>query len=231
MPARNTIKVYVANGIYHLYNRGVEKRTIFEDDYDYSVFLNCLKEALLPPKELPKTLETISFKGTSFKGVPRPPKNFSTEIDLLAYSLMPNHFHLLLKQKNERSIDGFMRSIATRYVVHFNKRYKRIGPLFQSIYKANLVSDDVYLLHASRYIHRNSLKLNKVLLGAYSSYADYLGKRHTAWLKTNIVLDMFKPTELPFLHHTNSYQQFVEFENELSDEAIAATYFLPEEDL
>jgi putative transposase len=231
MPARNTIKIYVPDGIYHVYNRGVEKRIIFEDDYDYKVFLNCLKEALLPLDQLSKSLLSVTFKGQSFKGVRRQPKNFSTEIDLMAYSLMPNHFHLLLKQKHARSLDALMRSIATRYVIHFNKRHKRIGPLFQSRYKASLVNDEAYLLHVSRYLHRNSRKLSKDLIGAYSSYADYVGKRRTAWLKPNDVLDMFKPTEVPFLHHTNSYQQFVEFENELSDEAIAATYFLPDDDL
>ena len=68
MPARNTVKLYVANGIYHIYNRGVEKRIVFEDDLDYKVFLNCLKEALLPPEQLPQMLTSVTFKGASFKG-------------------------------------------------------------------------------------------------------------------------------------------------------------------
>lgn len=212
MPAKNTIKTYVEGGIYHVYNRGVEKRTIFEDEYDYRVFLNCFKEALLPPEKLPKTPIEFTLKGDTFKGVPKRVKNFFGAIDLLAYCLMPNHFHLLIKQQNNRVIDSFMRSIATRYSIYFNKRYKRVGPLFQGAYKAALIVSDVYLLHLSRYIHRNPLKIMTDLVNCYSSYAEYLGKRKIEWVKPEIILASFQPTQLPFLRHINSYKKFVEYE-------------------
>lgn len=217
MPAKNTVKIYAAGSIYHIYNRGVEKRTIFTDDYDYKVFLNCLKEALLPPEKLSQTPKTFTLKGSSFKGVMKPPKNFADQISLLAYCLMPNHFHLLIRQSEDRAIDSFMRSIGTRYVIHFNKRHKRIGHLFQGIYKAAMIMDEPYYLHISRYIHRNPLAHTKNLIDAYSSYAEYLGKRKTEWIKPDDILASFQPSKLPFLKGTNSYQQFVEFDRKNED--------------
>jgi putative transposase len=217
MPAKNTIKIYVADGIYHIYNRGVEKRVIFEDHTDYKMFLHCLKEALLSPDKLLKQPHVFTLKGESFKGVMKPVKNYFGNIELLAYCLMPNHFHLIIKQKNDRIMDSFMRSIATRYSIYFNKKYRRVGSLFQGPYKAVLVDDDIYLLHLSRYLHRNSLLYTKNLIDAYSSYADYLGKRHTEWVNSQLILAFFQPTKLPFLLHTNSYQSFVEFDREYED--------------
>lgn len=214
MPAKYTIKTYVTDGVYHIYNRGVEKRIIFEDKDDYKVFLNCLKEALLPPDKLPKIPIAFTLKGETFQGIPKMVKNFYGKMELLAYCLMPNHFHLLVKQKSDRIIDAFMQSVATRYSIHFNKKHHRIGTLFQGPYKAVLVDDDIYLLHLSRYIHRNPRQYTENLINSYSSYAEYLGNRHTEWIRPQLILASFQPTKLPFLHHVNSYRKFVEFENE-----------------
>jgi putative transposase len=212
MPARNVVKTYVKDGYYHVYNRGVEKRNIFLDGQDYRVFLNILKEALLSPSELMKTKKLVSFKGVTFKGVMKPPKNFFEKIELLAFCLMPNHFHILLKQLEERSMHQFLQSICTRYVIYFNKKHKRVGALFQNAYKASLISDEPYLLHLSRYIHRNPLKYTGDLRNAYSSYGEYLGLRKTEWIKPALILSFFQPGKLPFLKHINNYQKFVEYE-------------------
>src|SRR3989344_8907196 len=155
MPKKNSIKTYVKNGYYHIYNRGVEKRTIFEEDFDYKVFLNYLKEYLEPVNETKKRKTIFTLKGGSFQGVPHQPKNYFQRIELIAFCLMPNHFHLLIKQNDQKVIEHFMRSLATRYSMYFNKKYKRVGKLFQGHYKAVLVSDDRQLLHLSRYIHLN----------------------------------------------------------------------------
>lgn len=228
MPAKNTVKIYAADTVYHIYNRGVEKRTIFTDDYDYKVFLNCLKEALLSPEKLAQTPKTLSLQGSSLQMVVKPAKNFAREISLLAYCLMPNHFHLLVRQTEDRAIDSFMRSIGTRYAIHFNKRHKRVGHLFQGIYKAAMITDEPYYLHITRYIHRNPLKYTNNLIDAYSSYAEYLGKRKTAWIKPDDILASFQPSKFPFLKHTNSYEQFVEFDRE--NENILTSDFTLEDD-
>ena len=210
MPQRNSIKTYVKNGFYHIYNRGVEKRIIFKNTQDYKVFLKYLKECLSLPQNKEKLNTIFTLQGASFKGVPRQPKNYYKNIFLEAYCLMPNHFHLLIKQLDQKSIEGFMRSLATRYSMYFNKKYNRVGKLFQGRYKAVLITDDSYLLHLSRYIHLNPLECTDNLVGAYSSYADYLGLRKTKWIKPKIILNYFNHKLAPEFKKFNSYKDFVE---------------------
>ncbi len=223
MPARNVVKTYVSGGVYHIYNRGVEKRTIFEDTYDYRVFEHYLKEALLCPSEL-----TVEVKGLSFQAVRRPVRNYNGTIDLLAYCLMPNHFHLLIQQKSDRVIDSFMRSLSTRYSMYFNNKYHHVGSLFQGSYRASLVDSDIYLLHVSRYIHRNPLGLTDNLSDWYSSYGQYIGVTNSRWVKPEFVLAHFSPTELPFLQHVNTYRSFVEY-NERAEEALPSEVTLDDD--
>jgi putative transposase len=213
MPSRNIIKTYVKDGFYHIYNRGVEKRIIFEDTQDYKVFLRYLKEYLSPPPDLRKFYKEFTLKGSTFKGVPRLPNNYQEKIDLLAFCLMPNHFHLMVRQKDDQSIKDFMKSLLTRYSMYFNKRNNRVGPLFQSIYKAVLINNENYLLHLSRYIHLNPLEFTRDLISSFSSYQEYLGMRHTEWIKPNIVLSYFqsevKTGSQDFIR-VNTYKDFVE---------------------
>jgi len=216
MPAKNVIRAYKEDGIYHIYNRGVEKRNIFLDNQDYSVFLFYLK-CYLDDKE--KNIDKLKHN-ERLKVINR--KNFNNEIKLLAYCLMPNHFHLLIMQKSKRNITEFMRSLATSYVMYFNNKYSREGALFQGTYKAVLVENDEYLLHLSRYIHLNPIKtakgqtldgVKKLVSYEYSSYPDYLGLRKTDWLKTSIILDYFNSSEAPLSQELlleKTYKTFVE---------------------
>ena len=212
MPAKNARKQYLENGYYHLYNRGVEKRTIFLDQQDYSVFLSYLKEYLIPKNE--KALqEILSNSNTSSKEKDKALKllhlnNFYNEITLLAYCLMPNHFHFFIKQKNPNSIDKFMNSLCTRYTMYFNKKYKRVGSLYQGVYKAVLVSSEEQFLHLSRYIHKQALASQGEALrswtGQPSSYNEYLGLRKTQWIYPEEILSYFSNSN-PSL----SYEAFV----------------------
>lgn len=205
MPAKNSIKIYRENSIYHIYNRGVEKRKIFLDEQDYKVFLTCLKQYLSNPETEPKrqTLqgETLQYHRS---------KNYFEEIELLSFCLMPNHIHLLIKQKNKDSIKKFTQSLFTRYSIYFNRKYERSGPLFQGVYKATNVVNKDYLLDLTRYIHKNPLKYRRNLIESYSSYSTYLGLNNTVWVNKNIVLDYFN--ESTFIKHKNirSYKEFVE---------------------
>lgn len=211
MPSRNIRKPYVENGFYHIYNRGVEKRTIFEDPQDYSVFFGYLKDALMPKdeKSLYERLSDESLDWMEKQKIKKmlSLKNFFGEIDLLAYCLMPNHFHLLLKQSRARSIDNLTSSLMTRYAMYFNKKNSRTGPLFQGVYKAVLVESEAQLLHLSRYIHRNPLCLNegRTHQKLYTSLPEYLLKRKTEWVKPGIILSYFSKT-----NPRNSYLSFAE---------------------
>ena len=204
MPARNTRKVYVEKGYYHLYNRGVEKRNVFEDVQDYEVFLSYLK-TYLTPKDTNELQEHLADPAKNWVEKNKIIKllrlnNFEQEINLLAYCLMPNHFHLLVKQNSLYSIDKFINSLNTRYVMYFNKKYKRIGPLFQGVYKAAQITTDEQLTYLSAYIHRNPINKSKVipqgealmkLTKQPSSLPEYMGNRNTTWVKPGEVLKFF----------------------------------------
>lgn len=212
MPAKNRRKQYLENGYYHIYNRGVEKRIIFIDDQDTSVFLSYLKEYLLPKqeKELHKKLDDPN---TSYKEKDKIIKllhlnNFSNEIALIAYCLMPNHFHFFVKQKNLNSIDKFMNSLCTRYTMYFNKKYKRVGSLYQGVYKAVLLENEKQFLYLSKYIHKQALtpqgKKEKP-----SSYREYLGLRKTEWIHPEEILAFFSKN-----NSSLSYENFLKEEDE-----------------
>src|SRR3990167_2483509 len=202
MPAKNALKEYIEGGYYHIYNRGVEKRKIFKDKQDYIVFLRFLKEYLLPSKhpDLTKLHEIYPRRN---------PINCYQDIQLLAFCLMPNHFHLFLKQKSEKGLQNFMRALSTSYVLYLNYKYNRVGPLFQGRYKAILIDNEAYYLHISRYIHNNPrdllTKVSPLQDYSFSSYPDYLGLRKTNWLNTKIILSSFKDKK----RGVNSYEEFV----------------------
>ncbi len=232
MPSKHRIKQYLENGYYHIYNRGVERRIIFLDQQDYAVFLNYLKEYLLPKDE--KSLrEQLSNPNTSYKEKAKIIKqlrlnNFYEEITLLAYCLMPNHFHFFIKQKNSQSIDKFMRSFCTRYSMYFNRKYKRVGALYQDIYKAVSIETEEQFIYLSKYIHKQAFvhKSPKLLQQSQQSasqgptlqgweqpcsYLEYLGKRKTEWINPEEVLSYFSKTN-PKL----TYKAFVEEKDDFS---------------
>ena len=207
MPAKNSIKNYVESGYYNIYNRGVEKRVIFLDEQDYGVFLSYLKE-YLSPKDEQDLRERLSDASISSRDKDKILKslrlnNFNEEIVLLAYCLMPNHFHFFVKQRSPGSIDKFMNSLGTRYTMYFNRKYSRVGSLYQGVYKAVFITTEAQFLHLSRYIHRQAIAQQN----QPCSYPEYLGLRKTPWVHHAEILSFFSKT-IPSL----SYQGFVEDE-------------------
>jgi len=178
---------------------------------DYKVFISYLKDYLSPPPK-PEEIKKITFtlKDQVFKGIPRQIHNYNKDIEMVAFCLMPNHYHFLIKSLNQNSMKDFIHSLALRYVRYFNKKYSRIGSLFQGRYKAVLISDDRYLLHLSRYIHLNPHEYTKDITKAYSSYTDYLGLRKTKWVKPDIIFKFFNNKTILEISKINSYKSFVE---------------------
>lgn len=199
MPAKNALKEYHENGYYHLYNRGVNKNPIFFDEQDYKTFLYYLK-VYLSSSEL--QVEYLKLYPS------RKLKNYFERLKLLAYCLMPNHFHFLIWQKDPEAINYFMRSFTVKYAMYFNRKYKRVGPLFQGVYKAVLVESEPQLIYLSKYIHRNPVELTsgRVLEAyKYSSYQNYLGLFNQPWVCRDDILELFSKTKF-----SNSYRSFVE---------------------
>lgn len=205
MPSKNIVKEYVENGYYHIYNRGVEKRTIFLDEQDCTIFLHYLKLYLSPIEEL-KQLNLPGFRILKFIRL-----NLFQEIDLLAFALMPNHIHLQIKQKTSDGIIKLMKRLATGYVMYFNRKYKRVGSLFQNRYKAARIETDEYLLHLSRYIHLNPAKIvdKTISFKNFSSYPYYLGQKHASWVKPQEILGYFRSAQKKNFKDILSYQSFV----------------------
>lgn len=193
MPAKNTLKIYIENGYYHLYNRGVEKRVIFEDKEDYQTFLYLLKNYLTHNPLSP-------FSQRSLFG----------RIELLSFCLMPNHFHLLIKQADKNAISDFIRRLCTAYSMYFNRKYKRNGTLFESRFKASIIDRNEYLLHLSRYIHQNPSNIlkkgQKLEDYPYSSFRQYLGLSHQNWVKAEEILAILKEE----FGKDTSYRKFTE---------------------
>jgi len=202
MPTKHSVKQYETNAYYHLFNRGTRKQKIYLDDQDYSVFLSYLKNYLSPP---PPANITIP---------PPRVKNYNLEIKLLSYCLMPNHFHLLIKQSTRRGIAKFIQSLSTRYSVYFNKKYQLSGSLFQGTYRAVKITSEEQLLHLTRYIHQNPKELTKNIEDyPYSSLKNYLGQIKQAWVKPNEILSYFSQT-IPNLTY-RSFVKELELDNNL----------------
>jgi putative transposase len=166
MPYR---RIFQEDAYYHVFNRGVEKRIIFQDDQDRRTFLDIMVY-YLTPINTPLT-EALRRTGLSKTGL------FFGEITLIAYGLMPNHFHLILHQKSKDSVTKMMRRVGTAYSMYFNRRYNRVGSLFQGRFKAKHLDSDNYFTYTSKYIHRNPLSLipkNKLPEYQWSSYQKYL---------------------------------------------------------
>jgi len=189
MPVKNSLKNYRAGGYYHVYNRGVEKRDIFLDEIDYSVFFSYLREYLMPKIEGDK------------KSLDRHLKNYTDNVDLLCHCLMPNHFHLLLKQMEERTISELVSSLTIKYSMYFNKRYRRGGRLFQGVFKAVEVTSNEQLVYLTKYIHLNPGQEN-ALNYEHSSIGNYLGMLTQPWVKPEEILAYFSKTN-PSLTYEN----------------------------
>jgi putative transposase len=196
MPSKNIVKEYKDEAYYHVYNRGVNKGTIFSNTKDYKKFLGYLKFYLTK----------LDLRGQTSQVAPtKRLKNYADNVKLLAYCLMPNHFHLLIYQTDLLAMAEFMQSLCTKYSIYFNRTNKRCGPLFQGRYKAVEVAYETQLIYLTKYIHRNPLDILPArtdLAGyKYSSYGNYLRKFNQSWIQTDDVLEYFKKS---------SYQEFVE---------------------
>lgn len=111
-------------------------------------------------------------------------KNYANEVRLLAYCLMPNHFHLLLYDISGAGMVRLLKSLAVAYGMYFNKKYKRTGALFQQRYRAVRMTDDAQFMHISRYIHMNPKDYRH---WKWSSLGYYLNHKQSDWLHTGML--------------------------------------------
>ncbi len=211
MPQLHRRSIKQADGVYHVFNRGVNKAVVFRNAADYAVYIQYLKDYLQPKldsirevcaKSLPSQI--ITHKIAKLNRI----KNYSEDIDLLAFCIMPNHIHLLIRQQKANDISSFLHSLHTRYAMYFNRKYKREGVLFEAKYKSKLVSSDKYLVYVSKYIHANPIGLcTKIENYLWSSMTYYYKEKHPLWLRTDLVAKKFVLS--PYAKTYNSYLEFV----------------------
>ncbi len=204
MPTNRKV-VFANDEIYHVFNRGVEKRPTFTDkkELDRSIItLDFYRFANLPLK-LSRFLNLPESERSKLRQVL---DSFEKLVEVICYCLMPNHFHFLLKQKLDGGISTFMANFTNSYTKYFNTKHERIGPLFQGSFKAVHIESGEQLTHVSRYIHLNpvsSYLIEPEELESYkwSSFLEYMGLSNNNISSPKLVLDLF-PSK-------GKYKQFV----------------------
>ncbi|MBI2621608.1 MAG: transposase [Candidatus Levybacteria bacterium] len=197
---------FITDGFFHIYNRGVEKRDIFLDRWDYLRFL----ETLDFYRKSPQPMKLSDYR----RGIVKLKKvDSQTElVSIFCFCLMPNHFHLLVKQLTDNGITHFLRKLSDSYTRYFNTKYDRVGPLFQGSFKAKYIESDGHLLQLSKYIHRNPFPLSmcECRVYPYSSYCNYIyGEKHV-FCDTGFILSYFARS-----NPERDYQSFVEETNDI----------------
>lgn len=205
MPSRNVLKVDVPESYYHVYFRGGNRSRIFRDPADFEKMLQLFARYL--------SLEEVkNSAGLSFP-------NYYNKLELVAFSLMPDHVHLLVYQRQQSAMSEFMRSILTSYSMYFNKKYKHRGPVFESRYKASMITDDSYLEHITRYIHLNPTHWRDY---EYSSLPYYLQQVTDEWIVPKRILERFSAPD-EYLSFVSDIEQnkemLVILKHELADNA------------
>ena len=157
------------NQYYHLYNRGVDKQPIFFLPENWSFFLRRLRQYCLP-----------------------------SQATIIAYCLMPNHYHLLVHVNSVTFSQSIMHPFTVSYTKAINRQQNRVGPLFQGSFQARLIQSEQYLLGIASYIHLNPVHAGLVATPEaweYSSYRDYIGLRNGTLPQPEIILGHFEDPE------------------------------------
>ena len=202
----NTKREFANGEIYHIFNRGVEKRTVFMDDSDYYRFIFSLYECndatsvrvglrIIERRQSSARSHLASLQGATLQNSEA--RKREPLVEAVAFTLMPNHYHLILRQLVEGGISLFMKKIGNAYTGYFNERHnrKRMGALFQGRFKSVHIADDDQFLHLAEYVFSNPVELvepNWKLAGAqdpaaaieylnnykWSSYPDSIGNKN-----------------------------------------------------
>jgi len=202
------------NDYVHAYNRGVDKRIVFNTSGDYARFIHTLY--------LSNDIEYTAINYKRLNNVESSTLNMGDVfhvhsgrylVDILCFCLMPNHYHLLLKQLVDGGISKFMQRVNTAYTNFFNLKNNRSGSLFEGRYKYKIITSDEYLLYLSQYIHLNPIKLidpdwkikgvsdwkqSNTFLETYkwSSYKDYIGiKNFPSIIKQDFLMEYYRTPE------------------------------------
>ncbi len=176
---------FVEGEYYHVYNRGVDKRSIFNNDGDTDRFLQSMMEFNVR-EPIGSIYENSFLKENNYKPTPL--------VSFIAYCLNPNHYHFILTPMIEKGLESFMQRLGTGYTLYFNNRNKRTGSLFQGNFKASHIDSNEYLLHVSTYVNLNDKthqlggEASKLVR---SSWSEYNQPRMDGICDKSIILEQF----------------------------------------
>lgn len=199
MPYRRTL--IVTGEIYHVFNRSIAHQQIFSNQRDFHRIIE-----LIPFYSYHRPLLRFSHfirlsqeQRVTFINTLK--NNQKKQIQILAFCIMPNHLHFLIKEVENSGITTFMRNIQNSYAKYFNTKNKRTGALFQSMFKAVRIETDEQLLHVARYIHLNPVtsyiihSVDNLENYPWSSYSDYIGKSKSDLVSTDQIMSFFSSIE------------------------------------
>jgi len=188
----------VTDEFYHIFNRGIASQPTFLNKRDYQRMMETIpfyKNDNLPFKYSKLLMLPVRERAVVWEKIIRAKDSL---VEIIAYSLMPNHFHFLLKQTKENGIRRFIGNIVNSYTKYFNTKRERTGPLFQGRFKAIRIETDNQLLHLSRYIHLQPFtsylvkSLEELMEYPYSSFPEYLQKVREGVCTKEEILTHFK---------------------------------------
>jgi len=196
----------VIDHYYHIFNRGVARQPTFLTRFDYKYALGALEYYLYSSPQIPYS-QFLSLGSTEQQNEKESLVKKEKIVEIISYVLMPNHFHLLLKQTQNEGISTFMSKWGNSYARYFNAKHKRVGPVFQGRFKSVLVETTEQLIHLSRYIHLNPVvsavvSENKFEEYEWSSFREYINKGSSGFCSKNCILEHFRDV--------NEYKNFVE---------------------
>lgn len=216
MPKRKI--VFANDEIYHITNRGVLRKPIFTDNRDYSRFVETLDfyRYSYPPLRFSFYQKLEKSRKNEF--LQNLKDNHKPIVDILVYCLMPNHFHILLRQLVDKGITSFMKNTQTSYALYFNTKHKQEGHLFKSAFNAIRIENDNILLHIARYIHLNPVSAYLIELGElenyqWSSFPDYLNPQKKGFVNTSQISSHFSSVDKykEFVYNQADYQKTLQF--------------------
>ncbi len=183
-------KEFASGGVYHIFNRGNNKENIFLNENDYGAFLFRLAISLGFDMNDLKNYKLMYFPYSRMAISETSKNNFK----LHSFCLMPNHFHLVIEQCKDVPVSKLISKTCTSYSMYFNKKYTRVGHLFQDRFKAVLIDNNPQLMWTSSYIHMNPVKDGLVKSPedyVWSSYRDYTEERNLPIVSKEFLLELF----------------------------------------
>ena len=215
MPYRNTIRNFQKDGIYHIYNKRDKDKNLFLDEEDYKIFYYYLYIYAAPIDLITKTYPHVPKRFYA--------KNLSSEVEILSYCLMPDHFHLFIKQNTADGITKLIRQLMNAYTAYFNTKHNNHGSLTRGRFRSIMLISEDDVLEISRYIHLNpriSGLTSNILNDKWSSISDYVNnKKPKKLVKTQYIVSRFKDGK-EYIKFLEDYEGFAREINKIKHLAL-----------